>query len=71
MLFNTTILLGNMCLISTDANGYSSARYGHGTGSIVMDDVSCNGTEKELYNCSHLKSHNCEHHEDASVACST
>ena len=58
-------------ICSTDAKGYSSARFGHGTGSIVMDDVSCNGTEKELYNCSHVKSHNCEHHEDASVACST
>ena len=36
-----------------------------------MDDVDCSGSESQLQYCSHLTSHNCGHHEDASVRCST
>ena len=52
-------------------NAYESARYGEGTGPIVLDDVSCRGSESSLFSCSHrgLGFHNCAHSQDASVRC--
>ncbi|XP_071478052.1 scavenger receptor cysteine-rich domain-containing protein DMBT1-like [Diadema antillarum] len=49
------------------------ARYGPGSGSIILDDVSCDGQEENLADCEHrgFKSHKCVHEEDASVVCST
>jgi len=46
--------------------------YGPGEGAIFMDDVSCNGWESSLANCSHLRwgMHSCKHAEDVSIACS-
>ena len=45
--------------------------YGYGAGNIVMDDVSCSGSETKLYYCSYISNHNCGHSEDASVRCSS
>ena len=47
------------------------ARYGRGTGSIILDNLGCSGTEVSLYSCSHngIYSHNCGHSEDASAVC--
>ena len=46
-----------------------SAYFGQGSGTILMDNVQCNGTEFYLTNCTHITSHNCWHGEDAGVRC--
>ncbi|XP_076980579.1 scavenger receptor cysteine-rich domain-containing protein DMBT1-like [Tamandua tetradactyla] len=43
-----------------------------GTGHIALDDVQCTGSEAKVWQCTHNGwfTHNCGHHEDASVICS-
>ena len=56
-------------LIAMSAPG--RATYGRGTGSIVLDDLQCNGTESSLFDCTHrgVNIHDCIHGEDAGVRC--
>lgn len=47
--------------------------YGTGTGTILMDDVNCNSSSTNLFNCPYTASQqaNCIHYEDVGVRCST
>ncbi|XP_072016052.1 scavenger receptor cysteine-rich domain-containing protein DMBT1-like [Amphiura filiformis] len=49
----------------------SSAIFGEGAGPILLDDVSCTGTEHILLECKYNDwySNDCGHYEDASVVC--
>ena len=42
-----------------------------GSGQIWLDEVSCNGTERSIFDCVHngWGIHNCKHFEDAGVEC--
>eukprot|EP00105_Crassostrea_gigas_P008727 XP_011423398.1 PREDICTED: uncharacterized protein LOC105325509 [Crassostrea gigas] len=53
------------------SSAYERARYGEGTGRILLDDVDCAGWETSIFSCRHggLGVHNCGHSEDASVIC--
>ncbi|CAB1316863.1 unnamed protein product, partial [Coregonus sp. 'balchen'] len=48
------------------------AFFGRGTGTILLDNLKCSGSEASLQQCSHISwdVHNCDHSEDAGVTCS-
>lgn len=47
------------------------ARYGQGSGQIVLDNVGCTGTEMNIFDCpsNGINQHNCIHAEDAGAVC--
>ena len=52
---------------------YYSAYFGQGSGSILLDNVTCIGSESTLANCGHLGvgiTRTCSHSNDAGVSCS-
>ncbi|XP_072279936.1 scavenger receptor cysteine-rich domain-containing protein DMBT1-like isoform X2 [Pyxicephalus adspersus] len=58
------------CGAAVSAHGM--ARFGEGSGNIVLDDVNCAGNEFQLSQCQHRTwgEHNCQHGEDSGVICS-
>ena len=52
-------------------NAYQNARFGRGTGPILLDNVNCFGFESSLFSCGHsgVGNHNCSRSKDASVRC--
>ena len=55
----------------TDVIAVKNGTYGHGNGSIVLDDLLCLGSEEDLFQCSTTTygQHDCSHLEDAGVIC--
>ena len=57
----------------TAGTAIGSAGFGQGSESILLDGVSCNGSEPILTSCGHLGMNvttSCSHAEDAGVRCS-
>ncbi|KAJ8300514.1 hypothetical protein KUTeg_022033 [Tegillarca granosa] len=56
---------------TTGALAKGSSYFGAGTGPILLDDLTCSGSEKSLALCGHRGwgKNNCDHTEDASVIC--
>ena len=57
--------------LGMDATAVSRARFGQGSGPILLDNVRCSGSEETLLQCNHrgVGIHNCQHSEDAGVIC--
>ncbi len=53
------------------ASAQCCANYGQGTGSIILDNVACTGTEASIFDCPNngIGVHNCAHSEDVGVRC--
>ena len=56
---------------SSDGVPKIGAHYGESSGSILLDDLACEGDESNLEDCDHGRwgEHNCSHSEDAGVKC--
>ena len=54
----------------TAVQAFKRARFGQGSGDIVLSNVQCKGSEWSLDRCTASPNHNCSHHEDAGVSCS-
>ena len=55
-----------------DSIAVQNAGFGEGNGSILFDDLICNGDEASLLECTRgvdINASNCEHREDAGVRC--
>ena len=56
----------------SSGTSYSNAYFGDGSGPILLDNVTCAGSESTLANCGHLgvgATRSCSHSEDAGVRC--
>uniref|UniRef100_A0A8B9GFK4 SRCR domain-containing protein n=1 Tax=Amazona collaria TaxID=241587 RepID=A0A8B9GFK4_9PSIT len=49
---------------------HGGAAYGRGNGSILRDEMGCEGHEEHLWECPAALEHDCTHKEDAGVVCS-
>lgn len=59
-----------MFMHNTDPTVYTNAAFGQGSLPILLDDVSCSGSESTLTSCSYdSNTADCSHAEDAGVKC--
>ena len=67
-------LLLILLFIITGAQAFSNARFGRGTGPVLLDRLRCTGREQNLLSCSHsgrgIIASYCSHYDDAGVRCS-
>ena len=57
-------------LMHIDASAFSNARFGRGSGQILLDDVQCTGSEGRLIDCRYDSyTYDCGRYEDAGVHC--
>ena len=63
----------NLALLYVGAQSFANARFGRGTGPLLLDRIRCTGREQYLLNCSHsgvgVTSYYCGHDDDAGVRC--
>ncbi|XP_062596366.1 neurotrypsin-like, partial [Saccostrea cucullata] len=69
---DTAMVCQSLGFSSKNAVSMCCARFGEGTGPILLDDVDCLGSETDIGQCKHRgwKVHNCQHLEDVSIRCS-
>ena len=48
-----------------------AAEFGHGSGTILLSNVTCVNNESNIFNCSHngFENHDCSHDKDIGVRC--
>ena len=57
-------------IVISGSIAFQRARFGQGTGPILLDDLRCVGTEQTLLDCRlDLRTGDCSHSEDAGVRC--
>ena len=65
---DATVVCRQLGYISATA-AWGSARFGPGSGPILLSDLSCIGNESSITECGHHSTHNCSHGDDAGVVC--
>ena len=65
---DATVVCHQLGYISATA-AWGSARFGPGSGPILLSDLSCIGNESSIAECGHRSTHNCSHSEDVGVVC--
>lgn len=66
------VIMGNpFFILSRTATAYTSALYGQASGTIWLDELQCNGTERDIAMCGNpgWGVGDCGHSEDAGVLC--
>lgn len=69
MMINESRLIFILTFVIFIGIARGSAYFGMGTGSILMDDVACTGSESSITSCTYTSMHNCAHGEDVGVTC--
>ena len=55
--------------VAAGLSHYVSAYFGEGTGPVLLNDISCTGSEASLLDCSFSEINSCTHVQDAAVDC--